>query len=1138
MALFGPIFALKAIVEIATAPAKAALAGLETAGRSLGDGLERSFAQGTSSLLKFAAQSAAIAAVTKAFTGAVGVAVEYEAGLRNLNTILGLSDKGLVEYGDRIRDLSKELGLNITATQAIAAAYDVAQTGFTTASENALVLEASLKAAAAANVDASIATEQISSTLKAYRLSAADAGKVSDIYFKTIERGNVLFPEFQQGLGQTNAIAAQAGVQFEQVAAAMATLTNQGFKASTAADGIKGAIDKLIAPQGQAAEAMAKYGIEIDATTLKIRPFNEILQEIYTKVGGNAAALREIFPEMAGFSAVLALTANSGNEFAENVGFMNNALGANDKALKETSKSAKFAFGQMKAALENIGITLGGTLTGPIAKGLSFITAAINKLDDLIRNFDKKEFLEGFRQTFPATATMLDKLWNTFTELKNVVIDFFTEFDTGLDAVSVLDFVFSGIVKIADIIGNATGLLITFINWLTEGFGDAATVIGAISGSIGTAWSQVVDGMTGIWEVFVDQIKGMWMGVVDLMLSTLQSMPGQVRGAFSEMETSLVKERAGLATRKRPGPLALDQSVDKIVGAPGLIPDSVSRALMNKDRAQQEKKDSLEKGSFLDTVAGFLGIGEKKKPTKKEIDAEAARVNANQAQVAAEAAAAKKAAELTEIQKSVDLLDQQVELEKVSKAEGIKRYEALLARAKKAGVQGEELFKIEKGLFDLRKKSATEAEKAAEATAKARVERIKAVQGETAGALAELEEERRERKKAGANSVELEAWYGAKRQEIFKEDAERKQDLVERQQKLEDEASKSAQETLAAQEKPLQAALIGLELQQAEHLRALKEQRDEIIRDHGDRKKAEDAYQAAVLAAQKQFNAQRLKLEKDFLKQKAQETQKVQSDTLRNEAEVEQDPKKRQKMQDKADNADRLQAIKDRVAELRKAEVDELTILRFIASEKKKILQQEKADEQAAQQEGSKAPTITMEEAFSSGFSLGGFSLSTGGRKKKGQVSEEDKELASQVGALAYPGAGTESGKTPAQERADKLRQQGYDVKGPLTPEEEQAMRGQINSQSNFLAASEFALSSLGVDTVDGKNFDPAAAKAGGKMTKTIKGMNESVDSSKPSMDITLTINFQENGKATDTKKASSESGSQLSYNYTPGRIT
>ena len=366
-------------------------------------------------------QSAAIGkAVEATFSTALGNAVNFEAELRNLNTITEMSDEALKNYGDNLRTLSLELKTTTGAAENARAAYDVASAGFVDASSNAKVLEATLKAATAGGVDAAAAAKLISGSLRAYGAGAQEAEKFTNVFFTTVKKGITTFPELSSSLGSVTGIAAQAGVSIEELGAAVATATSRGIRTTQAVDGLRGAITNLLAPSEQAKKEMERLGIVVNEQTLKQKGLLGTLQEIAQANGGSAESFKLLLGDVQAFSTALTLTSDGGRLFAENLKEMQTNVTALSDAVEEKSKSMQASFDQFKVSLEAASGAAGETFL-PAGKLLldtaTSILSAFTQLPEPVRDFVS---VLGALAIATGASVKVVKLLATATQLETI----------------------------------------------------------------------------------------------------------------------------------------------------------------------------------------------------------------------------------------------------------------------------------------------------------------------------------------------------------------------------------------------------------------------------------------------------------------------------------------------------------------------------------------------------------------------------------------------------------------------------------------------------------------------------------------------------------------------------------------------
>ena len=90
------------------------------------------------------------------------------------------------------------------------------------------ILEVSAKAAVGGLTETETAADAVTTILNAYKMSAEEAGTVSDQLFTTVRLGKTTFGELGASIAQVAPIAAAYGISIDQVLGAVASLTKQG----------------------------------------------------------------------------------------------------------------------------------------------------------------------------------------------------------------------------------------------------------------------------------------------------------------------------------------------------------------------------------------------------------------------------------------------------------------------------------------------------------------------------------------------------------------------------------------------------------------------------------------------------------------------------------------------------------------------------------------------------------------------------------------------------------------------------------------------------------------------------------------------------------------------------------------------
>ena len=362
------VFSVYGIVDVLTGKAEKKLGDIdkkaELAGKSLGDASVMAEKFGTA-MMEFGK----IAAVLAPFVAMTAMAARFEQQMRNVNSILKMSEGDFAVTSDGIRKMTAEMGTAVGPTEAAAAMYDIASSGFTDAASATDVLKASMVAATAGMTDAKTAAGAITAVMNAYGQGAMSAAEVSDKLFKVVEIGVTTFPELSQHMGSTLAIASAAGISFDELSASVAVLTTRGMKTDIAFTAMKSAIAKLMAPTQMQKDAMAEYGLEIDENTLKQKGLVGVLQEITIATGGSKDAMMRIIGDIQGVTGAMSLMSDGGDAAVSAIKQVGRAGGSSLASMNEQNKAAANQWTIFKAQAEAAGVGLLNT-TLPAINGV------------------------------------------------------------------------------------------------------------------------------------------------------------------------------------------------------------------------------------------------------------------------------------------------------------------------------------------------------------------------------------------------------------------------------------------------------------------------------------------------------------------------------------------------------------------------------------------------------------------------------------------------------------------------------------------------------------------------------------------------------------------------------------------------
>jgi TP901 family phage tail tape measure protein len=303
-------------------------------------------------------------------------AVQFEASMRNVNSISGLSEGQLKKLSGEVVNLSRAFPQS--ANTLAEGLYEIASSGFQGA-EGMTVLTASARAASAGLTTTDNAAKAITSVLNAYALEASEAAFVSDALFQTVNVGVVTFEELTGVIGDVVGTAAAAGQGIDEVGQAIATMTLSGISANEAGTSLNRLLQAMIDPSAALGEQLKKLGYESGAAALEQDGLAGVVGKLTSASEGNIETLLRWFPEIRAARGALALMNNEGSIYAKTIKSWDAAhkgVGATQRAFAEQMKSTKAQLTLLFNSFRASGIELG-------TKFLPYILGAIETLKEL-----------------------------------------------------------------------------------------------------------------------------------------------------------------------------------------------------------------------------------------------------------------------------------------------------------------------------------------------------------------------------------------------------------------------------------------------------------------------------------------------------------------------------------------------------------------------------------------------------------------------------------------------------------------------------------------------------------------------------------------------------------------------------------
>ena len=325
----------------------------------------------------------AMVAIAGAVLASVYAFSKFEQQMANVSTML---DDHTMHYMPRYSKAIKKMSIAFgEGTESLSKGlYDILSASIAPA--KALeVLAVSAKAAKAGLTTTAVAADAITTILNSYGMEAEKAGQISDVLFAIVKRGKLTFYELAQSVGKVAATAAIAGLSFEEVGAAIATMTRAGLNAFLSTTALRSILSQFLKPAEGAIKAARELGFELNTTTLKTIGLVGVLGKLKNATAEQIAQIMPNRRALAGFAASVKNV--EGQAFDLNL--MLNSVGLTQIAYEKNTKTLRHSLNRLKQVF----IVLANTLGSTVAMGFDLLTdATIEGTKKVVDYLEKHKF--------------------------------------------------------------------------------------------------------------------------------------------------------------------------------------------------------------------------------------------------------------------------------------------------------------------------------------------------------------------------------------------------------------------------------------------------------------------------------------------------------------------------------------------------------------------------------------------------------------------------------------------------------------------------------------------------------------------------------------------------------------------------
>jgi TP901 family phage tail tape measure protein len=304
----------------------------------------------------------------------------FETGMNEVFTLLpGISGEAMATMTQQVLDTAKEM--EVLPEEVVPALYSALSAGIPPENVFDFLINAN-KLAQGGVTDLNTAVTTISGTVNAYGSEIITAEQVSDNLMTAVRTGATTIDELGAALSNVVPTAAGLGISFDQVTAAISTMTAQGVPTSQATTQLRQLFVELSKAGGEAAgtfEDMAgKSFRDFIASGGNVQEALQLMEEAAVQDG---VALTDLFGSVEAGNAALFLTGAATDTFTSNLAAQQDAAGSTDAAFQTMQEGVGDAWEEMKVSLDVFTKELLIKAAPLIEGAIRFITQAFGFLE-------------------------------------------------------------------------------------------------------------------------------------------------------------------------------------------------------------------------------------------------------------------------------------------------------------------------------------------------------------------------------------------------------------------------------------------------------------------------------------------------------------------------------------------------------------------------------------------------------------------------------------------------------------------------------------------------------------------------------------------------------------------------------------
>lgn len=309
---------------------------------------------------------------------ATKMALDFDSVFVQMQSLAGATADEIDGMKESVLDLAGETG---KAPKELAEALYFLRSSGLDASQAMDALEMAAKGSAAGLGSTVQVADAVSSAMNAYAKAGLSAAEATDVMVAAAREGKAEPAELAAQMGRLLPLSSELGISFQDVGAALASLSLSGNDAAAASTLLSNIMSKLLKPSQQAMELMDRVGISLDDIRSMIADKGLLgtLETLRASLGD--AGFTKFLEDAQAVQGGLALTGENVEKNREIFEALNDSVGATDEAFSKWAESMGAQNAQAWAKFQAAMIRLGDTIA-PIASDLISFAASLLELFD------------------------------------------------------------------------------------------------------------------------------------------------------------------------------------------------------------------------------------------------------------------------------------------------------------------------------------------------------------------------------------------------------------------------------------------------------------------------------------------------------------------------------------------------------------------------------------------------------------------------------------------------------------------------------------------------------------------------------------------------------------------------------------